>query len=226
MTARPPTLERPAEAEGPEPPEVLFREARRRRRRRWILGVTVLVVVVTTGVVVGVGVGGPGRQSHPATTRQREAAAASVPVCRADQLSVRFVRAGVTTGNALVEFGFMNQSTHRCRMKGYPNVEMLTASGGNLPTSVRDTGSFASVTRSPVTLRRDGVAYFALYFPDATGYADLTCPTSAALALTPPGSTHAVTFRGHGAQVNPYGGSTIHLHCGEIDVSPITARKI
>ena len=28
MTLRPPTLERPTEAEGPDPPEVLFKEAR------------------------------------------------------------------------------------------------------------------------------------------------------------------------------------------------------
>lgn len=226
MTARPPTLDRPAEAEGPEPPEVLIREARRRRRRRWILGVASLAVLVATGIGVGVGVAGPGQQLHPATTRHGARAAASVPVCRADQLSVRFVRAGVGTGNALVELGFVNHSTHRCRMTGYPGVQMLTASGGNLPTSVRDSGSFASVIRSPVTLRHDAVAYFALYFPNGTGYVDLTCPTSAALALTPPGRTHAVVFRGHGAQINPYGGSTVHLHCGEIDVSPVAPKKI
>ena len=50
MTLRPPTLERPAEAEGHDPPEVLFREARRRRRRRWAIGVATVVVASVAAI--------------------------------------------------------------------------------------------------------------------------------------------------------------------------------
>ena len=71
MTVRPPTLERPTEAEGPTSPEVLFREARRRRRRRWVRGLAVLVVA-TVGTAIGYGAVGHG---GPVRTRKASAPA-------------------------------------------------------------------------------------------------------------------------------------------------------
>lgn len=67
MTLRPPTLDRPSEAEGPSTPEVLFKEARRRRTRRWVLG-SAVVALTATGVGFGVGVGGAGPSSQPSST--------------------------------------------------------------------------------------------------------------------------------------------------------------
>ena len=63
MTACTPALARPAEAEGPESPEVLFREARQRRRRRWALG-PVLAVVLVGAAAVGYGAWGNGSSGH------------------------------------------------------------------------------------------------------------------------------------------------------------------
>lgn len=160
-----------------------------------------------------------------AATRPRVQASATIETCRAGQLSIRFVRSGVASGNVLVELEFVNKSTHRCQMNGYPKVQMLTASGADLPTTVRDTGSFAEVPRQTVVLRSGSAAYFALYYPDATGFNGLRCPSSAALAVTPPDDTHAVVFAGSDAEIEPFGGNVIHLHCGEIDVSPVTASR-
>ena len=215
-----------AEVATAAPAQVLFREARQRRRRRWILRLTALAVVVVTGIGVGLGVGGPRRQLPPTTARRQVPTAAAADVCRADQLAIRFVREGVNTGNAVVEFAFVNKSAHQCRMNGYPKVQMLRASGAGLPTTVRDSGLFAGVPRDTVVLRQDSLAYFALHFPDGTGYSGLVCPASAALWVTPPGSTHATVVSGAGARIEPYGGSIRHLHCGEIDVSPVEPGQI
>lgn len=180
--------------------------------------------LVVTGLVMLAALGSS-LAAMEGRTSFRPAAAATATQCRTNQTSVEFVRSGVAAGNVLEEFGFKNDSLHECRMKGFPKVQMLSASGGSVSTTQRDSGLFAAIRRSKtVVLRHRWMAYFALYYPDSTGFDDLHCPTSAALELTPPGETHAIVFHGQGSQIEPYGGNVVHLHCGEIDVSPVTTH--
>ena len=90
MTMRPPTLERPTQAEGPTSPEVLFKEARERRRRRWARALAVLVVAAA-GAGIAYGTTGHGRPARTAksaapapdaktlVTATRSASAVTVP---------------------------------------------------------------------------------------------------------------------------------------------------
>lgn len=73
MTERPPTLELAADAKGPEPPEVLFKEARRRRRRRWIIGTAAVVIAASIGVGLGVSGSGGNQPARPSPSASKSA---------------------------------------------------------------------------------------------------------------------------------------------------------
>ena len=147
MTVRPPTLERPAEVGGPEPPEVLFREARRRRRRRWAIGVAALVVAATAGISYGaVGNGGHVRApksaapgSHAETPAKSTRSVAGGSLCGTGAAAVTNCLIALTFVNAKVGFGVSS---------------FLNAAGVSGPTelvSTTDGGSTShDVGRAPV----------------------------------------------------------------------------
>ena len=90
MTTRLPKAERPVEAEGPEPPESLFEEARRRRRRRYALGV--LAVVGAAGLVAGlVGSSSPPPPSGPPAHRSTPPSSSGYSVSTSDGATARSV---------------------------------------------------------------------------------------------------------------------------------------
>jgi hypothetical protein len=45
------------------------------------------------------------------------------------------------------------------------------------------------------------------------------------LKFTPPQDTGTVTLHGSHAQITPYGGTTQHLKCGIVHVTPVTAKR-
>jgi len=97
---------------------------------------------------------------------------------------------------------------------------LLDSSSAQLPTTVvRQPGS-PEVT---VSLPPGGSAYFTASWPDATGYAGLICPTSASLEITPPDDTTQVVVNGAGGAIQAFGGTTTHLQCGTITVTPVRA---
>ena len=225
---RPPAHDRPAEGGTPPTPEVLFREARRRRRRRWFIGTAVLVALAATGVGVGVGTSGPSRGLHPSAvttgTAGARRAAGSVPVCTAHQLSVRYIRTGVASGTASAEFAFVD-TEQRCRMRGFPKVQMLTATGASLPTTQREINTSLALRPKTVGLAKGGRAYFAIFYPDGTGMTGVSCPESAALRITPPGQRGSIVLRGSRAQIRAYGGTIPHPHCGELRLTVVSAHR-
>jgi photosystem II stability/assembly factor-like uncharacterized protein len=147
MTVRPPTLDRPADLGGPEPPEVLFKEARRRRRRRWAIGVALVVVAATAGISYGaVGSGGHARAPK---------IAAPAPHSKAPATSTRSVAGGSLCGtgaaavrNCLIALTFVNAKV------GFGVASFLNAAGASGPPelfSTTDGGStWHEVGRAPV----------------------------------------------------------------------------
>jgi hypothetical protein len=128
-------------------------------------------------------------------------------------------------GSVAAEFGFTNHSSGTCSLYGYPFVQMLNGSGRNLSTSdLRAPGAF-SIKERTVLLVPGKTAYFGVVYASQTGYANLICPTSAALRFTLPQSTGKLTLRSAHARITPYGGSTEHLHCGIVHVTPVTGTR-
>jgi hypothetical protein len=141
----------------------------------------------------------------------------STPLCSARQLSAIYVDSSGAAGSVDGEYGLENTSTHRCEISGYPNVQMLKASGKKLSTY--------GVTVKPVALAHKAVAYFGVHYAAQTGYGNLKCPTSAALRITPPGTTVGLVLHGPGGKIQAYGGSIPHLHCGILGVSAVSAKR-
>jgi len=155
----------------------------------------------------------------------RAATTARVPRCATVSLRVWV---GITTtamGTVAAEFGFTNHSTKTCSLYGYPRVQMLKKSGKNLSTTDEKAPGAFGIQKKKVVLAPGKTAYFGVVYHNQTGYAKLTCPTSAALQLTPPQDVRAVTLYGSVAQIAPYGGTTEHLHCGIVRVTAVTARR-
>ena len=225
---RPPAQGRPAEGGTPATPEVLFREARQRRRRRWIIGTAVLVALAATGIGVGIGTSGPSRGLHPSAaatgTANARGVAGGVLVCTAHQLSVRYIRTGVAMGTASTQFAFVNTG-RRCRMRGFPKVQMLTATGANLPTTQKEIDTSVALRPKTVRLAKGGRAYFAIFYPDGTGMTGVSCPESTALRITPPEQRSSIVLRGGHGQIRAYGGNITHPHCGELRLTVVSAHR-
>jgi len=102
---------------------------------------------------------------------------------------------------------------------------MLTAAGKSLATVDRTAPGSYGINVKTVVLSPGTTAYFGLIFADGTGYARKTCPTAAALKLTPPQATAALTLRGPRARIQPFGGTIQHLDCGIVGVSAVTPKR-
>ncbi len=148
--------------------------------------------------------------------------AAAVPRCTTASLLVWVGPTQGAAGSVAAEFGFTNHSAGTCSLYGYPLVQMLNKFEKNLSTSDQRAPGAFSIQARTVLLAAGKTAYFGVVYASQTGYANLICPTSAALRFTLPLGTGTLTLRGAHARITPYGGSTEHLHCGSVHVTPVT----
>ncbi len=155
----------------------------------------------------------------------RVAARKSVPRCATASLRVWVGRTTGAAGSRAAEFGFTNDSNGTCSLYGYPRVQMLTKSGKNLSTTDEKASGAFGIQEKTVGLAPGKTAYFGVLYPSETGYANLTCPTSATLKFTPPQNTATIVLHGSPAHIAPYGGTTEHLHCGIVRVTAVTAKR-
>lgn len=167
-----------------------------------------------------------GFSAATAAATPARAATASVPRCATRSLRIWVGRSGVAMGTVGDEFGFTNYSVKTCSLYGYPQVQLLEKSGRNQSTSDHKASpGVLGIEEKLVVLAPGKTAYFGVIFHDQTGFAKLTCPTSAALRFTPPQNTATVTLRGTDAQIAAYHGTIEHLVCGYISVTPVTAKR-
>jgi hypothetical protein len=156
-------------------------------------------------------------------------AAASTPTasrCSSSVLSVKAGQGSGAAGSLQSEFAFVNRGSRACTLEGYPRLQMLSASGQEIATTNEHAPPGADgINRSKLlTLAPGHDAWFAIDYADQTGYGNLTCPTAAKVRFTPPGVTGTVTLSGQHARISPYGGTIEHLHCGLVQVTPVTAK--
>ena len=163
--------------------------------------------------------------SSPSVARARQQRT-TVVTCRPTALRLWVGRTGVGMGTMTEDLGFTNIGAKSCSLRGYPRIQMLTASGVALRTLDQEAPGAFGITVKTLVLGRRATAYFALAYPDGTGYANLTCPASEALEFTPPQTSATVTLRGPNARIQPYGGTIQHLECGIVRVSALSINKI
>jgi hypothetical protein len=125
------------------------------------------------------------------------------------------VASSAAAGNIAVTYGLSNASAVACTLFGYPGVQMLDASGRPIPTQVSHGGSYTFPVETPrvVTLSPGAQASFFLGYTDVPSGTEMSCPQSARLNITPPGSTGTVQLAD---QIAPCGG-------GAVTVSPVHA---
>ncbi len=183
--------------------------------RRWrIAGAAIAAVAAVALILVLIGVGAVTRH------KSRSPVSTGVSTCRSRQLSARHGFAGAAAGSVVVTVVLTNTSATRCTLKGYPTLQLLSVAGTRLKSLIH---RGASVVVEPalahlVTLAPGRHASFFVGFADATGFGLDKCPVSARVEVVPPNDRQAITIAW---RLAPYGGSTEHLRCGEITVSPV-----
>jgi len=167
MTVRPPTLERPAEAEGPTSPEVLFKEARQRRRRRWIRALAVLVVAAAgAGISYGaIGNGGHARASKSAASGSNNKASGNAS--RSSTGATLCGSGAVAVTNCLIALSFVSSEVGFGVYSGVnvTGVELVSTTDGGVKW--HDVGRApvgygpAAIDLPPLTFvdRSDGIEY-------------------------------------------------------------------
>ncbi|MDE3206468.1 MAG: DUF4232 domain-containing protein [Acidobacteriota bacterium] len=137
--------------------------------------------------------------------------------CTAGQLSASIGMANHGAGSVTQSVTFTNHSQTACDLYGYPGMLMLDSAGRPLPTHVY---RVALHPEGNVVLGPQQTASFDAHWAAQTGYANLICPTSSRVEITPPGAFQPLTVDW---AISPYGGTTQNLHCGEISVSVVYA---
>jgi hypothetical protein len=163
----------------------------------------------------------PSTSTPPSSSSSSSSTTASSR-CRSSRLSATVGHPNGAAGSVGYVVVLQNTSTSTCTLYGYPGMQLLDASGAALPTHVaRGTAATVPpVAEHTVTLAPGGDAAFAVGFATATGYGSEQCPRSSTVAITPPNDYHSIVM--HWA-IAPYGGTTQHLECGDVTVSPVYA---
>jgi hypothetical protein len=151
--------------------------------------------------------------------------ASNVPTCATGSLRVWNGLSTAAMGTIAEEFGFVNHGATTCSLRGYPHVQLLKSSGKDLTTYDTTAPGAFGIQVKTIVLAPGATAYFGVLYASQTGYGNLTCPESAALRFTPPQNTATIVWRGSGARIAPYGGTTEHLKCGSVRVSAVTAKR-
>jgi hypothetical protein len=96
---------------------------------------------------------------------------------------------------------------------GYPGLQLVSATGTNLPTVVTRMGNYSFTAMAPttVTLAPGQTAYFNIGYSDVPVGSETSCPTSGSMLVTPPNAFDHLTVS---ATLAPCGG-------GSLTVSPV-----
>ncbi len=96
-------------------------------------------------------------------------------------------------------------------MYGYPGMQLLNASGADLPTNVIRGGglTFESVAPTNVSLAPAQTAYYNLGYSDVPVNGETSCPTASQVEITPPNDTSYALVPV--SELDACGGGTLHV---------------
>jgi Protein of unknown function (DUF4232) len=128
--------------------------------------------------------------------------------CAARDLMISLVGSQGAAGTFELTFALRNSSASPCPMDGYPSIQLLDASGTELPTHVVSGGNyqFTDFAPAPVQLAPGATAYFNLAYSDVPTAAAPSCSTAAQIEVTPP---HAVDHDVVAEQLMACGAGTV-----------------
>ncbi|HEY3941003.1 MAG TPA: DUF4232 domain-containing protein [Acidimicrobiales bacterium] len=139
---------------------------------------------------------------------------AGVAGCQVAQLDVVPQEGSGAAGTIELSVELTNHSTTSCSLFGYPGMQLLDASGNDLPTDVIRGGGppfpVAAANQGPTTvvLGAGQSAAFSLSYSDVPVGGETSCPTSAHALVTPPGDLTSATVA---LTIAPCGGGTVHV---------------
>jgi hypothetical protein len=132
------------------------------------------------------------------------------PTCRPSQLHIALFGSEGAAGTIELTFSLTNTSTMLCTMHGYPGMELLDASGGNLATVVTRGGglTFENVAVTDVSLAPGQTAYFNLGHGDVP-VGTTSCSVASQVEITPPNDTSLAVVPV--PQIDACGGGALHV---------------
>ena len=118
--------------------------------------------------------------------------------CTTSQLDISLGQGSGAAGTIATPIVFRNRSAARCVLTGYPGVAGLDASGHQLAEAARTPRGMVdglppgNDTPPVVTLNPGATASATVESSDVNTGTQTSCPTYAALLVTPPNETHSV----------------------------------
>ena len=131
----------------------------------------------------------------PPTSSTSAAAGGGLVHCQPTDLAGALLGSQGAAGTIEVTIALRNATAAGCALEGYPGMALVDGAGGMLPTHTvpGGTSSFDDFPKSPVTIGPGQSAYFNVGYSDVPAGGEASCPTSAALWVTPPDDvTHLV----------------------------------
>ena len=135
--------------------------------------------------------------SPPATSPRSSAAYHGLPVCKAEQLTLRPGEGQGATGHYFALYTFTNHSAQACAMRGFPGVEYLDGQRNRMKATYHRGGGFGSFATQGtwIVLNPGGRAKFQLEAEDYDSQNQRTCPSSVYLGVYPPDDTSHLVIR-------------------------------
>jgi Protein of unknown function (DUF4232) len=154
----------------------------------------------------------PTTTAPPASTTSTTAAAGPARCASASLVGTVEGSSGAA-GTIETTIALRSTATTSCVLGGYPGLQMVSATGTNLPTVVTRMGTYSFTAMAPttVTLAPGQTAYFNIGYSDVPVGSETNCPTSGSLLVTPPNAFDHLTVS---AMLAPCGG-------GSLTVSPV-----
>jgi hypothetical protein len=130
--------------------------------------------------------------SSSTTTAAQSSAGGPAP-CNAAGLSLSFLGGQGATGHGVMGFALHNTGNSSCSTIGYPGIQFLDRSGGDLPTTPVHTTHdfFGSAPLHPLVVAPGQTVSFRLGVTHGNGSTN-GCSTAYALQVIPPNDTHTL----------------------------------
>ena len=144
------------------------------------------------------------------TTAAPASTTVATATCQPSQLNIALFGSEGAAGTIELTFFLTNTSTMLCVMHGYPGMELLNASGGNLATVVTRGGglTFENVAVTDVSLAPGQTAYFNLGYGDVP-VGTTSCSVASQVEITPPNDTSFAVVPV--PQIHACGGGALHV---------------
>lgn len=144
------------------------------------------------------------------TTAAPASTTVATATCQPSQLNIALFGSEGAAGTIELTFFLTNTSTMLCVMHGYPGMELLDASGGNLATVVTRGGglTFENVAVTDVSLAPGQTAYFNLGYGDVP-VGTTSCSVASQVEITPPNDTSFAVVPV--PQIHACGGGALHV---------------